>query len=72
MKSEAEISMVLDSVLIRIYQIVSAAKKVFLIIAGGGDMVNDRAYYDSLTELIISCAFKVGNQLGSGISRESL
>ena len=29
-------------------------------------MIKDRAYYDSLTELIISCAFKVGNQLGSG------
>jgi GxxExxY protein len=29
-------------------------------------MIKDRAYYDSLTELIISCAYSVGNNLGSG------
>ena len=29
-------------------------------------MVKDKVYYDSLTELIISCAYKVGNNLGSG------
>ena len=29
-------------------------------------MVKDKAYYDSLTETIIACAFKVGNGLGCG------
>ena len=29
-------------------------------------MIKDKAYYDSLTELIIHCAFKVSNVLGCG------
>jgi len=29
-------------------------------------MVKDKAYYDSLTEQIISCAYAVGNKLGYG------
>ena len=29
-------------------------------------MVKDKAYYDSLTEEIIGCAYKVGTALGSG------
>jgi len=29
-------------------------------------MIKDKAYFDSLTELIISCAFKVSNVLGGG------
>jgi len=29
-------------------------------------MVKDKNYYDNLTELIISCAFKVSNRLGCG------
>jgi len=29
-------------------------------------MIKDKVYYDSLTELIISCAFKVSNTLGCG------
>ena len=29
-------------------------------------MVKDKAYYDSLTELIIGCAYKVSNNLGCG------
>jgi GxxExxY protein len=29
-------------------------------------MIKDKVYYDSLTELIIHCAYKVGNTLGSG------
>ena len=29
-------------------------------------MVKDKSYYDSLTEEIIGCAYKVGNALGSG------
>ena len=29
-------------------------------------MVKDKVYYDSLTEFIISCAYKVSNQMGSG------
>ena len=29
-------------------------------------MVKDKVYYDSLTEQIISCAYKVGNKLGYG------
>ncbi len=31
-----------------------------------GKMIKDKAYYDSLTEQIICCAYKVGNHLGSG------
>ena len=29
-------------------------------------MVKDKAYYDSITELIIGCAYRVGNVLGCG------
>jgi len=29
-------------------------------------MIKDRAYYDSLTEQVIGCAYKVGNALGHG------
>ena len=29
-------------------------------------MIKDKSYYDSLTESIISCAYKVSNHLGSG------
>ena len=29
-------------------------------------MIKDKVYYDSLTEQIISCAFKVSNELGCG------
>lgn len=29
-------------------------------------MIKDKAYYDSLTRLVISCAFKVSNTLGCG------
>ena len=29
-------------------------------------MVRDEAYYNSITEVIIGCAFKVGNALGTG------
>ena len=29
-------------------------------------MVKDKAYYDSLTESIIACAYKAGNKLGCG------
>jgi GxxExxY protein len=29
-------------------------------------MIKDKVYYDNLTELIIHCAYKVGNNLGSG------
>jgi GxxExxY protein len=29
-------------------------------------MVKDKAYYDNLSELIIACAYKVGNTLGCG------
>jgi len=29
-------------------------------------MIKDKAYYDSLTELIIHCAFRVSNVLGCG------
>jgi GxxExxY protein len=31
-----------------------------------GEMIKDKVYYDSLTEQIISCAFKVSNVLGCG------
>jgi len=31
-----------------------------------GELVKDKAYFDSLTELVIGCAYKVANQLGSG------
>ena len=31
-----------------------------------GELVKDKAYYDSLTELVIGCAYKVANQLGYG------
>jgi hypothetical protein len=29
-------------------------------------MVQDEAYYRSITEVIIGCAYKVGNGLGTG------
>ena len=29
-------------------------------------MIKDRAYYDGLSELVISCAYKVGTNLGNG------
>ena len=29
-------------------------------------MIKDKAYYDSLTDLIINCAYKVGSNLGNG------
>jgi GxxExxY protein len=53
---------------IRPGQIVSAAKPfcIFIVFILGGTMIKDEAYYNSLTEQIIGCAYTVGNSLGCG------
>jgi len=45
-------------------KLVSKNLGVFIVL--GNEMVKDKAYYDSLTELIIGCAYKVSNNLGCG------